>query len=153
MDVGAVTWGNGAGGTVGLVTSANSLVGGIAGDNVGSTGVTALTNGNYVVSSSNWDNPTGPIANVGAVTWGNGSGGTVGLVTSSNSLIGGTASDNVGNSGVTALTNGNYVVRSPNWDNPTGPIVNVGAVTWGNGAGGTVGSGHASQLAGRRHGK
>ena len=143
-DVGAITWGNGTVGTVGLVASSNSLVGGTANDNVGIGGVTGLTNGNYVVRSSSWDNPTGPIADAGAVTWGNGVGGTVGLVTPSNSLIGGTANDNVGTeawifSGVKALSNGNYVVQSPSWDNPTGPIVDAGAVTWGNGVGGTVG--------------
>jgi len=98
-----------------------------------------LTNGNYVVASPNWDDPTGPIVNAGAVTWGNGAGGTVGLVTPGNSLVGGTTTDNVGIGLVTPLCNGNYVVRSQNWDNPTGPVANVGAVTWGNGVGGTVG--------------
>jgi len=39
--------------------------------------------------------------------------------------------------GVFALTNGNYVVSIPQWDN--GAAADVGAVTWGNGAGGTVG--------------
>lgn len=138
-DVGAVTWGNGAGGTVGLVTSGNSLIGGTISDNIGNLGVTGLTNGNYVVTSSIWDNPTGPKVDAGAVTWGNGSGGTVGVVTSINSLVGGTLSDNVGNAGVTPLTNGNYVVRSSHWDDPAGPIFGAGAATWGNGLGGTVG--------------
>jgi hypothetical protein len=139
VDVGAATWGNGNGGTVGLVSSGNSLIGGRTNDNVGSNGVTALTNGNYVVSSRNWDNPTGPVSNVGAATWGNGTGGTVGLVTSGNSLFGSTANDLVGSNGVTALTNGNYIVQSANWNNPTGAIVDVGAATWGNGSGSTVG--------------
>ena len=138
IDVGAVTWGNGAGGTVGLVTTANSLVGGTTNDQVGSSGVTALTNGNYVVRSQLWDNPATAALDAGAVTWGNGAGGTVGLVTSANSLVGGTAGDNVGSGGATALTNGNYVVSSASWDNPA--IADVGAVTWGNGAGGTVGT-------------
>jgi len=40
------------------------------------------------VRSNNWVNPTGPIVNAGAVTLGNGSGGTVGLVTSANSVLG-----------------------------------------------------------------
>jgi hypothetical protein len=39
---------------------------------------------------------------------------------------------------VTALNNGNYVVRSANWDN--GAVGDAGAVTWGNGNGGTVGA-------------
>ena len=137
---GAATWGNGTGGTVGLVTSSNSLIGGTSGDYVGQGGVTALTNGNYVVGSYNWNNPTGPVAKVGAATWCNGTGGTVGLITPSNSLVGGTANDSVSlYSGVTALTNGNYVVTSGVWNNPAGPVSQVGAATWGNGNGGTVG--------------
>jgi hypothetical protein len=125
--VGAVTWGNGNGGTVGAVTSGNSLVGSTTGDNVGSQSVTALTNGNYVVSSPNWQN-SGTV--VGAVTFGNGGVGTVGPVTSANSLVGSTAGDNVGNGGVTALSNGNYVVNSPNWHSGG---AQVGAATWSNG--------------------
>ena len=125
--IGAVTWGNGAIGTVGAVSSANSLVGSVGGDYVGSGGVTKLTNGNYVVSSSDWN------GGLGAVTWGNGSGGTVGAVTASKSLVGSTAGDSVGSDGVTALTNGNYLVSSSSWNG------GYGAVTWGNGSVGTAG--------------
>ena len=84
---------------------------------VGSGGVTALTNGNYVVSSSYWDN--GAASSAGAVTWGSGTGGISGVVSSANSLVGSTANDQVGIGGITALTNGNYVVRSSYWDNGT----------------------------------
>lgn len=143
LSVGAVTWGNGNGGTVGLVTSSNSLIGARSLDRVGIGGVVALTNGNYVVNSYGWDNPTGPVLNVGAITLGNGTGGTVGLVTTSNSLVGGRADDNIGlNSagrGVIALSNGNYVAVGQNWDNPTGPVGNVGAATWCNGTTGRTG--------------
>jgi hypothetical protein len=133
-DVGAVTWGNGTTGTVGSVTTGNSLIGGTANDNVG--GVTSLSNGNYVVNSPNWD---GVAANVGAVTWVTGGGPTSATVAAGNSLTGTTINDNVGGGGVTALSNGNYVVRSQNWDR-TGPaVVNAGAVTWGNGTAGTTG--------------
>src|SRR5439155_920784 len=117
VDAGAVTWCSATTGCKGVVSASNSLIGGTANDEVGST-VTALTNGNYVVSSPSWDNPTGPVSDVGAVTWSNGTGGTVGLVTPSNSLIGGTASDGVGAGGVTRLANGNYVVSSRCWQNP-----------------------------------
>ena len=134
-NVGAVTWGNGTTGISGVVSSTNSLVGSTAGDNVGSTGVTALTNGNYVVASAFWD--SGTITNVGAVTWGNGATGISGVVSSNNSLVGSTASDNVGGTSVTALTNGNYVVASQNWD--SGTITDVGAATWGNGTTGISG--------------
>ncbi|MEI8230431.1 MAG: chitobiase/beta-hexosaminidase C-terminal domain-containing protein [Candidatus Peregrinibacteria bacterium] len=133
-DVGAVTWGNGTTGVAGAVSTSNSLYGSTASDNVG-TSVTVLTNGNYVVYSSLWDN--GGIANRGAVTWGNGTTGTTGAVTTSNSLYGSTASDGVGTS-VTALTNGNYVVTSTTWDN--GGIADRGAVTWGNGTTGITGA-------------
>jgi hypothetical protein len=140
QNVGAVTWGNGIGGTVGVVSASNSLIGAALGDNVGGNGVTTLTNGNYVVSSSDWDNPSLAAGNnVGAVTWGNGTGGTVGLVSSNNSLIGGSPDDFIGGNLVYALSNGNYVVSSAGWDNPLSLIKNVGAVTWGNGTGGTVG--------------
>jgi hypothetical protein len=133
-DVGAVTWGNGTSGISGVVSSSNSLVGSSASDNVGDGGVTALTNGNYVVRSSNW---SGTIRYVGAVTWGSGVLGVSGVVSSSNSLVGSTVNDSVGSGGVTALTNGNYVVRSSNWD--SGTVINVGAVTWGNGTSGISG--------------
>jgi hypothetical protein len=123
---GAATWGNGSSGITGAVSSANSLVGSTAGDNV-STGITALTNGNYVVQSANWD--TGK----GAATWGNGSSGTAGTVSLANSLVGSTAGDYVGMR-ITALTNGNYVVQSANWDG------GKGAATWGNGSSGITGA-------------
>jgi hypothetical protein len=133
---GAVTWGSGSSGVAGVVSSSNSLVGSTASDEVGSRGVTALTNGNYVVRSTLWDN--GSTVNAGAVTWGNGLGGTVGAVSSSNSLVGSTTEDQVGGSGISTLTNGNYVVRSSGWNN--GSTLVAGAVTWGNGLGGTVGA-------------
>ena len=136
--VGAVTWCSATTGCSGVVSANNSLIGGTAYDGVGDGGIKVLANGNYLVNSPDWDNPAGAKADAGAVTCGNGTGGTVGLVTSSNSLIGGSANDQVGR-GITVLTNGNYVVSSPFWDNPTGPTVDVGAVTWGNGSGGTVG--------------
>ncbi len=128
--LGAVTWANGSGSTTGAVSAANSLVGGTAGDSVGSYGVTALSNGNYVVDSAGWS------GGLGAVTWGNGLGGTVGAVTAANSLVGSTASDNVGNGGITALGNGNYVVNSYYWNN--GAASQAGAVTWVNGTNGYI---------------
>ncbi|MFN5314370.1 MAG: beta strand repeat-containing protein [Planctomyces sp.] len=134
-NVGAVTWGNGTIATSGVVSASNSLVGSTAGDKVGNGFVTALTNGNYVVVSADWD--SGTITNVGAVTWGNGTTGISGVVSASNSLVGSTASDFVGLGSVTALTNGNYVVASANWD--SGTATNAGAVTWGNGTTGISG--------------
>jgi hypothetical protein len=140
-DVGAVTWGNGRWGTVGTVSVANSLTGSTAGDMVGfgtgnpASGVIALASGNYVVDSPFWQSGG---AMVGAVTWVNGNGRSTGMTVSvSDSLTGSTNGDQVGSGGVTALSNGNYVVSSPLWQN-SGAV--VGAVTLGHGCGGTMGT-------------
>jgi hypothetical protein len=135
INAGAVTFGSGVTGITGVISPSNSLVGTSAADQVGGFGVTALSNGNYVVSSPDWDN--GSAADAGAVTFGSGSGGVSGTVSPSNSLVGGTASDRVGYFGVTGLSNGNYVVSSAYWDN--GPATNVGAVTFGSGSSGVAG--------------
>jgi hypothetical protein len=134
-DAGAATWGDGTGGTVGIVTAGNSLVGDKSGDAVGAGGVVALTNGNYVVGSPNWGN--GAAMNAGAATFGDGASGLIGTISPINSLTGGAGGDMVSSGGVTALPNGDYVVISPNWDN--GAAINAGAVSWSSGAGGTVG--------------
>ncbi|WEY41454.1 filamentous hemagglutinin N-terminal domain-containing protein [Paraburkholderia sp. SUR17] len=110
--MGAVTWGSGTSGVTGTVSSANSLVGSVANDSVGAYGITALANGNYVVDSGGWS------AGTGAVTWGSGTSGVVGVVSSTNSLVGSSAGDYVGRPtgdgsyGVNPLANGNYVVLS-----------------------------------------
>ncbi len=135
VDAGAAIWGSGTSGVSGVVSAANSLVGSTASDNVGIGGMTALSNGNYVVRSHNWDN--GAIVNAGAATWGSGTTGVTGAVSAANSLVGSTASDFVGGNGVTALSNGNYVVRSTFWDN--GAFFNAGAATWGSGTTGVTG--------------
>jgi hypothetical protein len=80
--LGAVTFGSGTTGISGAVTSTNSLVGSTANDYVGTGGVTALSNGNYVVDSFDWDGGDG------AVTFGDGKKGISGPITASNSLIG-----------------------------------------------------------------
>jgi len=135
-DVGAVTWGNGTIGTTGAVSAANSLVGSTVNDTVGGyPGVIPLSNGNYVVRSPWWDN--GAVTDAGAVTWGNGTSGVFGVISAANSLVGSTTDDRVGSEDVTLLSNGNYVVRSPAWDN--GPATDVGAVTWGSGTSGVSG--------------
>ncbi len=133
-DVGAVTWGDGTVGTSGMVSAANSLVGTFSGDFAGAEGVVALPNGNYLVDSPFWNNT------VGAVTWGNGSTGISGTISAANSLVGSDPGDQVGGGvenqfgngyvfvgGVFALSNGNYVVASPNWSGGSA------AATWGSG--------------------
>ncbi len=136
VDAGAATWGDGTKGISGVVSAANSLVGTQTNDGVGNSGATALTNGNYVVVSFNWNN--GAFFNAGAATWGDGTKGIIGAVTTANSLVGTQLTDLVGNFGVTALANGNYVVRSQAWDN--GPVVDVSAYTWGDGTKGISGA-------------
>ncbi|MBK9173953.1 MAG: VCBS repeat-containing protein [Chloracidobacterium sp.] len=136
LQAGAATFGNGTTGISGTISAANSLVGTRASDSVGTGGIIALTNGNYVVISPVWASATASA--IGAVTLGNGTTGISGTISSANSLIGSTAQDRVGGGGVTALTNGNYVVATPEWDAPG--VVNVGAVTLGNGATGVTGT-------------
>jgi hypothetical protein len=136
LNAGAVTWGSGIGGTVGAVSENNSLVGSKEGDEVGDTGVTALSNGNYVVASVEWSNGSATYA--GAVTWGDGLTGVRGVISASNSLVGTIESESVGGYGVVALANGNYVVACAEWSNDT--THSVGAVTWGNGRRGTKGT-------------
>ncbi|MCU1398644.1 MAG: hypothetical protein JWN62_1753 [Acidimicrobiales bacterium] len=115
---------------VGPVTAANSLVGAVAGEGIG-TDVTALTNTadpsdvDFVVSSS--------IGVVGATTWVDGTNGPLTgtlALSLANSIIGGAPGDFIGFGGVTPLSNGNYVVSSPLWNSGRG------AVTLGNGTGG-----------------
>ncbi|HEY2413879.1 MAG TPA: dockerin type I domain-containing protein [Pirellulaceae bacterium] len=135
-DAGAVTFGNGTSGVSGSVSPDNSLVGDNAFDNVGNGSVTVLTNGNYVVRSYTWSTET--VHAVGAVTFGDGSVGVQGMVSVANSLVGTHKDDQIGSYGVTRLANGNYVVLSPRWDNDG--IVDVGAVTFGNGMTGVAGA-------------
>jgi hypothetical protein len=136
VNAGAVTWGSGVSGVNGVVSAANSLVGSSPNDDLGSSGVFALPNGNYVIVSPIWN--YGGIADAGAVTWGSGVSGVSGVVSPGNSLVGSTANDLVGRDGVTALSNGNYVISSSLWDN--GGAVDAGAVTWGSGTAGVIGT-------------
>lgn len=134
-DAGAATFIPAATGRTGVVSSANSLVGSTAGDEVGYS-FTPLTNGNYVVFNRRWSRAGAP--NCGSVTWANGNSGITGLVSLSNSLAGSSTDDFLGTgNGVVALKNGNYVVISQDWDN--GAVADVGAVAWGNGSTGTTG--------------
>jgi hypothetical protein len=127
---GAATWGSGTSGVSGTVSAANSLVGSNPNDMVGGTGmgplrnVVALSNGNYVLATPSWD------GNRGAATWGSGTSGVSGPVSAANSLVGSSPNDRVGANGVTGLSNGNYVVISPNWNGYRG------AATWASGTSG-----------------
>lgn len=131
-DVGAVTLGNGVTGTTGTVSSLNSLIGSKEGDEVGYAFV--LANSNFVVFSRQWDN--GAVADAGALTFVDANKGLVGVVSAANSLVGSSANDSVG--GVLPLSNGDYVVTTPFWDN--GNIMDAGAVTFASGKGGFRGA-------------
>ena len=125
---GAVTW-NGATGTTGVVSSANSLVGSSSTDGVGSTGsITDSMAGYYLVTTLGWN------GGAGAVTWNDSTGGTTGQISSENSLVGSAPGDNVGGGGITFLQNSSYVVLSPNWSG------NKGAATWGSAESGVSGA-------------
>ncbi len=146
VSAGAVTWIDGSNGQASdssiVVSAANSLVGSNTNDRVGYGGVFELSNGNYVVVSDNWNAAASQVGAVSfvnpAVTTPGAVGNKVGVVSTSNSLVGSTLNDRVGNGGIAALSNGNYVVKSPDWD--SGGVANVGAVTWGNGSSGIVGT-------------
>lgn len=138
IDEGAVTFCNGTTGCSGAVSGSNSLIGGTANDNAGSTGITVLSNDNFVVRSNNWDNPSSATSNVGAVTFCNGTTGCAGLISETNSLIGNAVSDQAGSGGITVFSNGKYIVRSPLWDN--GAVNSAGAITLCNGTTGCAGA-------------
>lgn len=132
-DVGSVTHGNGSTGTTGVISTANSLLGSRSHEEIGNGGITILANGNYVISSPTWDNEE--IFNAGAITFVNGETGLTGVVDETNSLVGGHR--HAGLSSVTALSNGNFVVRQPEWRNSAGDT--VGAVTLVDGTTGATG--------------
>ena len=72
------------------------------------------------------------------MTWGDGESGVSGVVSLENSLVGSKPRDKLGDlRNISSLTNGNYLVASPHWDN--GTIVDAGAVTWGDGTTGVTG--------------
>jgi len=96
---GAVTVATGP--TAGIVLAANSLTSASPGD-FQSVALTALSNGNFVVSLPFWDN--NGVVSAGAVTWVSASVDTGGQVTTANSLVGDETNEDVGSS-VTALTN------------------------------------------------
>lgn len=125
-DAGAVTFIDRTKAFTGVVSSANSLVGSSVDDAIGD--VTVLTNGNYVVSSSSWNNGEGA---VGAVTWCDGEIGRVGAVTPANSLVGQLVAFPGSNLSVkvVALTNGNYVVFSG-----FSGLIDEGYITWADGS-------------------
>jgi len=125
-NAGAVTWINDAAPTTGFVSTLNSLVGSAPGDQVGSGGFSS-SSGTVVLRSSSWG------SNRGAVTWVDTGAPLTGVLSSANSLVGANPNDFVGNSGVQFLSNGEYYVRSTNFNS------NAGAVSIGRATGGISG--------------
>ena len=87
--MGAITWGNGTTAITGTISASNSLIGSNTGDNISDNFATALSNGNYIVRSSQWKN--GTIAGAGAVTYGDGTAAITGFINSCNSITGSVA--------------------------------------------------------------
>lgn len=129
-NAGAATICNGTGGCTGGVSAANSLIGTTANDNVGQDG--AAAGSRYLVVSSRWDNSA--VVDAGAVT-SCGPEGCFGPVSGSNSIVGTTAGDEIGSDGFVHLPNGDFIIVSGQWSQPTSsnlgtPGQNVGAVTY-----------------------
>jgi len=132
---GAVTFAAGNAGVVGSVSASNALVGASAADGVG-TGVAELSGSNYVVLSPNAD--VGAVDG-GAATWGSGTTGITGALSTGNSVYGTTVSSRVGSGGALSVgaldSDGlrpNAIVLSPEWGNRSSATstVSYGAVTW-----------------------
>jgi filamentous hemagglutinin family protein len=151
---------NAASRLVGTVSSANSIVGANAGDQVGTVscdgsciGLVDMGSGRYLMSSPGWG-PDATTRNVGAVTLVNSAGptgnavGTTGvldvLTVTATSLYGSTPFDSVGADGsfggnsVYDLGGGRFGIASPQWSN--GALGQVGAVTFGDVAAWTPGA-------------
>jgi hypothetical protein len=118
---GSITWEDGSRPASGVISASNSLVG--TTPNEGISFVLPLTNGHYVVSDPNYDGGRG------AVRWMDGTKPTSGVFSGDHALTGSTEGDRVGYA--FALTDGNYVVSSPGWND--GTRYEVGAVTWADG--------------------
>lgn len=118
------------------------LTGANANDQLGNTDlanpgsrVILLPNSNFVVRSFGYN------AGAGSVTFVNGTTGLNGVISPTNSLVGGSPDDRIGStgggSGIQVLANGDYVVQSPSWDAPG--VMDAGAVTQGSGTTGITG--------------
>ena len=100
--------------------------------------IVVLPNGNIIVVDASYGTANSP--NDGQVYLLNGA--TLAVIST---LKGGAA----GSGGITVLSNGNFVISSPNWGN--GAATGLGAVTWGSATTGVDGN-LRQQLAHRRHG-
>ena len=104
-----------------------AVTGGKADDRVGGNGTFFASNGNYIVRSEDWN------GGAGALTFGTPSSLASGVVGASNSLVGGTVGDHIGNGGIGQIGNGgigNTIwISSPGWTNPETSAPHAGAFT------------------------
>ncbi|MFK7917957.1 MAG: HYR domain-containing protein [Ilumatobacter sp.] len=132
-DLGAVTWIDGTSGLSGEVDAENSLVG-QPGREL-SAEIHVLTSGDYVVLAG--VAPTKGTPPIGAATFGSGNTGVTGELSAQRSLLGSTSND-FRLARVEELTNGNFVIVTPGWDD--GSAADVGAATLGQAGVGVVGT-------------
>ena len=122
----------------------SAIVGNAASDFLGSGGITALPNGNFVIASPSDDE--GGLVHAGSVRLVNG---TTGAPIGS-AIVGNAANDFLGSrlgGGITALPNGNFVIASPEDDE--GGIVDAGSVRLVDGTtGAPIGSAIVGDVAG-----
>jgi hypothetical protein len=123
---GAATWCSATTGCPATVSAANSLVGSNTNDYVGSNssvtvsnltdynGILPISGSAYLVKSIYWNSSRGAVTPCASGSDVN----CVGVVSSTNSLVGTTASDLIGNN-VTLIPSGGYVVFSSWWNNGT----------------------------------
>ncbi|WP_254939708.1 S-layer family protein [Cyanobium sp. Morenito 9A2] len=153
-NTGAATFINGSTGAltdgtpaVGVVAAANSLVGSIPGDRVGSAALNLRSSlggplpDNVLLTSPDWRR------GAGAITWINGDSGKLadgsnpfGVVSGAQSLAGSRPGDGIGSvDSITITDRQNVLLRNPLWDN--GLATDAGAVTWINGSTGLLSDG------------
>ncbi len=127
VDAGASTWVKAGRPITGTVSAANSLVGSTLGESVGISGLIPLSNGNYALRDSLFDN--GTAIDAGAITWVDGDIGAIGVISASNSLVGSHSNDRIGTfvAPLRGATD-SFLVSSTSWDN--GSEVDAGALTW-----------------------
>lgn len=122
--------------TVGAVNAGNSLIGAMAGDEIGSGGIQSLGSNTFAVLSPGWD-VSGIITDAGAVSMLDASTGTfagsatpfAGNVSAANSLVGASTGDAVGSDGIfTFVAGASHGILSPQFDN--GGAVDAGAISW-----------------------
>jgi hypothetical protein len=103
----------------------STMKGSLTTDLVGNGGITVLQDGNFLVRSPMWTN--GAVAGAGAARYCSSWDTCYGVISASNSLVGSSSQDYVG-AAIRILSDGNFLVQSPDWDD--GPTQNVGAVTY-----------------------